>query len=185
MGKYIVSPWGPPPEPLPEVVVLFHPKDPLLGIQAGSPVRISESETIANNIVAHYNHENSLVALDVDGAERALEPLINAARRPARYKRNSAISKRSACFLDTPNSWIGSMEDVVVFYTPETQALRIQAGDPVSVHQSEAVARGMTAHYDADGSLVAVDLQDAEALLKPFLDAVRSREKEKAAQASD
>ena len=55
------------------------------------------------------------------------------------------------------------MEDVVVFYTPETQALRIQAGDPVSVHQSEAVARGMTAHYNADGSLVAVDLQPAEA----------------------
>ena len=181
MGKYIVSPWGPPPEPLPEVVVLFHPEVPLLGIQAGSPVRIRESETIANYIVAHYNHENSLVALDVDGAERALEPLINAAK----HKRNSAISKRSACFLNTPNSWIGSMEDVVVFYTPETQALRIQAGDPVSVHQSEAVARGMTAHYDADGSAVAVDLQPAEALLKPFLDAVRSREKEKAAQASD
>ena len=91
------------------------------------------------------------------------------------------VSKRSACFLNPASNWGTPLEDVVVFYAPETQALRIQAGDPVSVHQSQAVARGMTVDYNANSSLVAVDLQPAEALLKPFLDAVQNREKEKAA----
>ena len=168
---------------LPEVSLLYSPELRYLSIDSGVNAlgRMHEGETIANHLVAHYDKNNHLVSLDVDNAVTALEPLVEAALRP-NGKKTGRVSKRSACFLNTPNSWIGSMKDVVVFYAPETQALRIQAGDPVSVHQSEAVARGMTAHYNADGSLVAVDVQPAELLLKPFLDAVRSRENEKAAR---
>ena len=172
------------PQLLPEVAVMYAPETQTLGIQTGTPVRIHESETIANFMVAHYNHDNKLVAFDlIEDAENALDPFLGAVLRPG-GKKTGTLSKRSACFVNPdPKNWGGPLEDVVVFYTPETQTLRIQAGDPVSVHQGEAVARGMTAHYNAEGSLVAVDLEPAELLLKPFLDAVRNRQQEKAAEA--
>ena len=170
---------------LPEVSVLYSPEVDYLSIDSGVNAlgRIYEGETVANHMVAHYDRNNHLVSIDLDGAETTLEPLLKTAPRPS-GKNPGRLMKRSACFVNPdPKNWGGPLEDVVVFYTPETQALRIQAGDPVSVHQSEAVARGMTAHYNAEGSLVAVDLEPAELLLKPFLDAVRSRQQAKAAEA--
>lgn len=68
------------------------------------------------------------------------------------------------------------LPEVEVFYTPETQTLSIQNG--LRVKDGEEIARGLTAFYDAEGSLVAIDLEAAELLLKPFLDAVRRKEKE-------
>ena len=66
--------------------------------------------------------------------------------------------------------------EVEVFYTPETQTLSIQNG--LRVKDGEEIARGVTAFYDAEGSLVAIDLESAELLLKPFLDAVMRKDKE-------
>ena len=68
---------------------------------------------------------------------------------------------------------------VIVIYSPETETLGIQAGAPARIHESETVAHGMVAHYDKHGSLVAIDMESAELLLKPFLDAVLQKEKEK------
>lgn len=171
-----------PPRVLPEVVVFYSPRTKTLGIEAGSSVPAYTGETVANFMIARYDNDNKLLSLDIDGAESALEPLIDAVLRQD-GKPTGTLVKRSACFVDPdPKNWGGPLEDVVVFYTPETQALRIQAGDPVSVHRSEAVARGMTAHYNAEGTLVAVDLEPAELLLKPFLDAVRTRQQAKAAR---
>ena len=68
------------------------------------------------------------------------------------------------------------LPEVEVYYTPETQTLSIQNG--LRVKDGEEIARGLTAFYDAEGSLVAIDLESAELLLKPFLDAVRRKEKE-------
>ena len=179
MEKYIVSPRD-PTEPLPEVVVFYTPQVKYLSIQAGSPVRIHESESTANYMVAHYDKGNRLVALDLDGAENALEPLIEAARHPDETQPGT-ITKKSSIFLNSgPNSG-DPVEDVFVFYTPETQKLRIQANDPVIIHTSQPAAQGMTAHYNENGSLVALDLENAQLLLKPFLDAALNREKEKAA----
>jgi uncharacterized protein YuzE len=72
---------------------------------------------------------------------------------------------------------------VVVVYTPETRTLSIQAGPSVRVKDGEEVAKDLTAFYDSEGSLVAIDLESAELLLKPFLDAVLSREKEELREA--
>ncbi len=66
-----------------------------------------------------------------------------------------------------------SLPDVVVSYWPEERRLSIQAGNPVWVDEGEQVANGLTAFYDKEGSLVAIDLDSAELLLKPFLDAAR------------
>ena len=69
------------------------------------------------------------------------------------------------------------LPEVEVYYTPETQTLSIQNG--LRVKDGEEIAKGLTAFYDAEGSLVAIDLESAELLLKPFLDAVRRKAKEK------
>ena len=73
----------------------------------------------------------------------------------------------------------GPLPEVVVLYSPETDTLGIQAGTPVQIKESETIASWMVAHYDADGSLVAIDLESAELVFKPFLDAVLRKEKEK------
>jgi hypothetical protein len=52
------------------------------------------------------------------------------------------------------------------------------------VEEGEQVANGLTAYYDKEGSLVAIDLDSAELLLKPFLDAVLSKEDEGRQEAS-
>ena len=71
-----------------------------------------------------------------------------------------------------------ALPEVVVFYSPDIRRLSIQAGSPVKVEEGEEVARGLTALYDKEGNLVAIDLDAAELLLKPFLDAVLHKEKE-------
>ncbi len=181
MDEHRVSHWG-IPEPLPEVEVLYTPEIKFLTIKTGPNAwsRNYESESIANYMVAHYDKDNRLVALDLEGAEKALEPFIDAALR-SDDKKTGILSKRSAFYLNPGNNWGGPLKDVAVFYNLETGVLRIQADGPVGVHRSEAAARGLLAHYDADGSLVAIDLEGAELLLKPLLDAVRNREKERAA----
>ena len=50
-------------------------------------------------------------------------------------------------------------------------------------HRVSIRPKGMSAHYDANRSLVALDLDSADLALKPFLDAVLKKEQEKAAQA--
>ena len=69
------------------------------------------------------------------------------------------------------------LPDVVVSYWPEENRLSIQSGRPVWVEEGEEVANGLTVFYDKEGSLVAIDLDSAELLLKPFLDAVLSKVK--------
>ncbi len=170
--------------PLPEVVVLYTPESPLLAIQAGKPVisRIHESETVANFMVAHYDKHDSLVAVDlIDCAEEALKPLLDVALQ--KNEKNSGKLSTSTAAWSNAKDFFGTIPDVVVFYTPETQDLRIQAGNPVYIHKSETVANGMSAHYDAGNSLVALDLEAASETLKPFLDAVLKKEQEKTAQA--
>ena len=170
--------------PLPEVVVLYTPESPMLAIQAGESAvsRIHESEPVANFMVASYDRNNSLVALDlIDCAEDALKPLLDAAL-PKDEKNSVNLSTSTAAWSNTED-FFGTLPDVVVFYTPETQALRIQAGNPVHIHKSETVANGMVAHYNDNRSLVALDLEAADKVLKPFLDAVRHKEQAKMTQA--
>ncbi len=78
----------------------------------------------------------------------------------------------------------GPLPEVVVSYWPEERRLSIQVGRPVWVEEGEQVANGLTAYYDKEGSLVAIDLDSAELLLKPFLDAVLSKEDEGRQEAS-
>ena len=170
-------------DPLPDVAMTYYPDTDMIIMQAGKPAvsPIHESESVANYMVAHYDKDDRLFASDVEGAEEALEPLLHAVLHTS-GKTPGTLSK-STSFFDKPGDFFDTLPDVVVFYTPETQNLRIQAGDPVYIHRSETVAKGMVAHYDAGNSLVALDLEAASETLRPFLDAVLKKEQEKAAQA--
>lgn len=66
----------------------------------------------------------------------------------------------------------GPLPVIVLLYAPETDSLSLQAGSPDRIHESEAVANGMVAHYDFDNTLVKLDLDDAQLVLKPILDVV-------------
>lgn len=100
-------------------------------------------------------------------------------RKLERKIRRKTVEERAV------NPWwpLEALPEVIVLYTPEIEYLSIEVGtDALSrIHESESVAHGMVAHYDADGSLAAIDLESAELLLKPLLDAVLRREKEKTA----
>ena len=63
------------------------------------------------------------------------------------------------------------LPEAQVVYSPETRTLSIQNG--LQVKDGEEIAQGVTAFYDVDGSLAAIDLESAELLLQPFLDAAR------------
>lgn len=65
------------------------------------------------------------------------------------------------------------LPEAQVVYAPETRTLSIQNGQRVK--DGEEIAKGVTAFYDADGSLAAIDLESAELLLKPFLDALQPK----------
>lgn len=71
------------------------------------------------------------------------------------------------------NRELEPLPEAQVVYAPETRTLSIQNG--LRVKDGEEIAQGVTAFYDADGSLVAIDLESAELLLKPFLDAVQPK----------
>ena len=168
---------------LPDVAVTYYPDTDMIIIQSGKPAvsPIHESESIANYLVAHYDKYDRLFALDIEGAEEALEPLLNTVVRQDCIMPET-LSKTTA-FFDKTGDFFGALPEVVVSYTPETQSLRIQAGDPVHIYKSETIANGMVAHYNDNRSLVALDMEAADEALKPFIEAVLRKQQEKAAQA--
>ena len=184
---------------LPEVVMSYYPDTDTLFIQSGEPLRrpIHESETVAYWTVAHYDIEDSLVAFELDGAKLAFQPLLEAIRqRRAAADGNphqplfdaagdfveptAAIQRqmtRPAGNSESIGGWFyEDLELLVARYTPGTQVLTLQAGLAVEIAESEAVARQLVAHYNAEKSLVALDILDAETTLRPFLDAVLPQE---------
>ena len=75
-------------DPLRDVGITYYPDTDMIIIQAGEPTvsPIHESESIANYMVAHYDKDDSLVALDVEGAEETLEPFLDAVLKKEQEK---------------------------------------------------------------------------------------------------
>jgi uncharacterized protein YuzE len=65
---------------------------------------------------------------------------------------------------------MGPLPEVQVRYDAQHHTLSLWNGMPAV--EGEEVAKGLTVHYDAEGSVVAVDLDGAQLVLKPFLDAL-------------
>ena len=71
---------------LPEVMVFYTPRTYTLRIQPNEPVHIHKSEIVANGMVAHYNDNRSLVALDLEAANEALKPFLDAVLKKEQEK---------------------------------------------------------------------------------------------------
>ena len=67
------------------------------------------------------------------------------------------------------------LADANVFYHPELAALYIQNGKPF--REGEEIARGVTVFYDLENEceVVAVHIDAAEAVLRPFVDAILAK----------
>ena len=167
--------------PLPVIVLLYTPETDSLSIQAGSPDRIHESETVANGMVAHYDVDNTLVRLDLDDAQLVLKPILDAVLRKRatgkkiRGRQREGIHQKMVESVPLPG--------IITSYYSDTDTLVMEAGPPGRIYEGETIADWMVAHYDVNNSLVAVDWEFASHDLKPFLDAVLRKEQEKAAQA--
>ena len=71
-----------------------------------------------------------------------------------------------------------SLPSAIVEYNPELQILFIWTGEKSAV--GEEIAKGITVHYDKDEdnepcSTVAIHIDSAEHVLKPFVDAILAK----------
>ena len=165
-----------------------------------------EGEEVANWMIAHYDIAGDFAALELFDSPKALQPLVDgvrAARRrangvvppevaeiyegsfrstgpatpsPPEPTAGAKVSLKGAAKPYPEWDYFAEVPDVVARYTPRTQVLTLQAGLSVEIAASEAVARQLVAHYNAEKSLVALDILEAETTLRPFLDAVLPQE---------
>ena len=70
---------------------------------------------------------------------------------------------------------LAPLAEANVVYYPELAALHIQNGKPF--REGEEIARGVTVFYDLENEreVVAVHIDAAEAVLRPFVDAILAR----------
>ena len=165
-----------------------------------------EGDDVADWMVAHYDIEGCFVALWVFDCDQALRPFLDgvravrrranglippevaevyegsfrssgpAAPSPEPAAAGAKVSPQGAAKPSPARDYFADIPDLVARYTPGTQVLTLQAGRAVEIAESEAVARQLVAHYNAEKSLVALDILDAETTLRPFLDAVLPQE---------
>ena len=191
---------------LPEAIVSYSPQGGggALFIQADDLLRrpLYEGEEVANWMIAHYDIAGDFAALEMFDSPMALQPFVEGVRA-GRRRANGVFppevaevyegsfrssgpatpaptgAKASLQGAATPYpawDYFAGIPDVVARYTPGTRVLTLQAGLAVEIAESEAVARQLVAHYNAEKSLVALDILDAETTLRPFLDAVLPQE---------
>ena len=161
-----------------------------------------EGDDVADWMVAHYDIEGCFVALWVFDSDQALRPFVDGVRARHRRANGlqptevaevyegsfrsmypaapspepaaawAKVSPKGAAKPPPAGDYFADIPDLVARYIPKTQTLTLQAGLVVEIAESEAVARQLVAHYNAEKSLVALDILDAETTLRPFLDAV-------------
>ena len=162
---------------------------------------LHEGEEVANWMIAHYDIAGDFAALEMFDSPWALRPFVDgvrarrranglqptevaevyegsfrsmypAAPSPEQAAAWAKVSPKGAAKPPPAGDYFADVPDLVARYTSKTQTLTLQAGLAVEIAESEAVARQLVAHYNAEKSLVALDILDAETTLRPFLDAV-------------
>ena len=191
---------------LPEAIVSYSPQGGggALFIQADDLLRrpLYEGEEVANWMIAHYDIAGDFAALEMFDSPMALQPFLDGVRAGRRRANGvfppevaevyegsfrstgpatpapagAKASPQGAAKPSPARDYFADIPDLVARYTPGTQVLTLQAGLAVEIAASEAVARQLVAHYNAEKSLVALDILDAETTLRPFLDAVLPQE---------
>ena len=176
--------------PLPTANVIYSPPNEVLFIENGQSSAVGE--TIAGGLVVFYDKDSDdarchVVAIRIDWAEWVLKPFVDAiltmhgVTPELAPKLNDRVIRR---FRTAP---IGNLPGPVelepeplpnVAYNPQSQVMLIESGEPSA--GEEAMARGILVFYDKDAddartTAVAIRIDRAEWVLKPFVDAILAK----------
>ena len=176
-------------ESMPGALVEYYPDIQILLIETGQ--KSAASEEFAADITVHYdrdedNEPSFVVAVHIDSAELLLRPFADKVlakygvwrepesdlEREARWKRKAALEATAKYPLRK------SLPPARVEYNPERDSLFIDSGRAGVV--SQEMAKNIIVHYDKDKpdercSAVAIRIDHAEFVLKPFVDAILAK----------
>ncbi len=172
--------------------VIYSSPNEVLFIENGEPSVVSD--TIAEQVVAFYDKDSDdartrVVAIRIDWAEWVLKPFVYAVltrygiepesdpdldnRMIRRFRKTTVPGKANPVEVEMEPVYLPN-----VSYNPQSQVLLIESGEP---HVGgEEIAQGVLVFYDKDDddartTAVAVRIDDAERVLKPFVGAILAR----------
>lgn len=111
----------------------------------------AEGETVAPDLSVHYNREGDVMEVVIEHAVKTLAPYL--------FPDAGQESKRR-----------GPGRDMEIAYTPESDTLRLQTGEPPYTGYTEkTVAPGLSVNFDPEGWAMGVVIERAAELLRPYL----------------
>ena len=184
--------------PVPKATVVYVPESQVLYFENG---QIREAaEEMARLVLVYFGKEDEsqAVAVRIDSAEVVLKPLVDAilAKNGITPEPSAAEQLRKKGNRETVTTLIQGKELELApyaeaIYEPAQQTLHIENGDASKV--SKEMAKDIHVLYDKEvddspASPVAIRIERAEVVLRPFVDAVLAKygiEPEKGAQVID
>ncbi len=170
--------WESPPPALVE----YSPKGQILLIEIGQMSEVGEE--IAQDVIVHYdkdddNAPSAAVAIRIDRAEYVLKPFVDAIMAKHGLKRGETKKAQGETVYEPLKYPIWeSPPPAIVEYSPEGKILVIETGQMSAAAQE--MAEDVIVHYDKDepdapSSAVAIRIDRAEYVLKPFVDAILAK----------
>ena len=173
-------------EPVPMATVVYVPESQILYFENG---QIRESaEEMARQILVYYDKEdeNEAVAVRIDSAEVVLRPFVDAVlvQHGITPDLNAPKQRHKKGYRETVTTQIQRVELELAPYSeatydPDCQTLLIENGD--SSRECREMAKDIHILYDKDDdhapwwSAVAIRIDCAEVVLKPFVDAILAK----------
>ena len=170
--------------------VVYSPPNQVLFIENGQ--QSAAGDTIAGNLVVFYDQDaddehNRVVAIRIDSAEWTLKPFVDAILTkhggvPELNPElaNRVIKRSRTVPISGPASLVNLEPEPLptVVYSPHSQVLSIENGTPSEV--GEEMTAQVVVFYDKDvddahASAVAIRIDCAEYVLKPFVDAILAK----------
>ena len=178
--------------PLPTANVIYSPPNEVLFIENGQSSGVGE--TIAGSLVVFYDKDaddarTRVVAIRIDWAEWVLKPFVDSILKRHGVEPESSPELDNRMIRRFRKATIPGIADPVeiemepvplpnVAYNPQSQVLLIESGEPSAGR--EEMARGVLVFYDKDRddartTAVAIRIDSAERVLKPFVDAILTK----------
>ncbi len=178
--------------PLPRANVIYSPPNEVLFIENGQSSEVGE--TIAGSLVVFYDKDaddarTRVVAIRIDWAEWVLKPFVDSILKRHGVEPESSPELDHRMIRRFRKATIPGIADPVqvevepvplpnVAYNPQSQVLLIESGEPSAGR--EEMARGVLVLYDKDTdyartTAVAIRIDSAEWVLKPFVDAILAK----------
>ena len=178
--------------PLPTANVIYSPPNEVLFIENGQSSEVGE--TIAGSLVVFYDKNaddarTRVVAIRIDWAEWVLKPFVDSILKRHGVEPESSPELDNRMIRRFRKATIPGIADPVqvevepvplpnVAYNPQSQVLLIESGEPSAGR--EEMARGVLVFYDKDTddartTAVAIRIDSAEWVLKPFVDAILAK----------